>query len=690
MATPSIVDFRLNLAEDLKTDWDLALSYSAFYKMLDKHPLVKKYRDKNKHFKLWIDPLDLKERVMLLTLIALDQAEAVFSGFEKLNDPSKEAKELAQKLFKVELFYKPIGGVIGYYLVVLKLLQKKQKPLALQKYVAPPLIPMEDPLIDKYVLEGLKKLPQIGEVYPVGGAGDRLNLTDPLTQEALPQAKLVFEGRNLLDGLIRDLKARETLYRDVFHEEIITPIALMTSSEKNNTRHILEILEETNWFDRPRESFFLFEQPLVPMITADGTWAAKGPFDLSLKPGGHGVIWLLMEEYQVFNWFKSKKRDYLVVRQINNPIAGLDKNLLALPGYGIKEKKSFGFLSCPRVVGASEGMNILVQSKNEDGYQSTITNIEYTDFASRGIEDKPSKKGDIYSLYPANTNILFLAIKDIRKTLPTHPLPGMIINPKTRVQILTESGLQESHGGRLEATMQNVADYLTVTTPTDEVSQKELKTFVLFNPREKTISVTKKQLIKGDSTAETPYQAWMDKQKATADLFKNYCHFELPPSPEAVITIDPLLGPLYDIIGQKIQGGSISKNSELVIEGSEVKINNLKLNGSLKLLAGPGRILLENVTISNKGLNGRKKNHFWQSTHCHESLTIECEEDGEFIAQNITFKEPLHIKVPKRVQVTAKLVKGKIEFTSKKISRPSWEWQIRFNSKAKPTLTFKG
>lgn len=253
---------------------------------------------------------------------------------------------------------------------------------------------------------------------------------------------------------------------------------------------------------------------------------------------------------------------------------------------------------------------------------------------------------------------------------------------------MTESGLQEAHGGRLEATMQNVADYLTVTTPSSEVSLKELKTFVLFNPREKTISVTKKQFIKGDNPSETPVQAFQDKQKITRSLLAHFCNFKV--SDDAVLTIDPALGPLYEIISQKIQVGLIGKNSELVIEGSQVKINNLQLNGSLKLLANKGRILIENVTVSNKGLNSRKKNLFWQNTYSHESLTIECEEDGEFEAIGITFKEPLHIHVPKKTRVVAQLVKGKIELISKKISRPTWEWQIRFNSKAKPSLTFKG
>ena len=46
----------------------------------------------------------------------------------------------------------------------------------------------------------------MGEIYPLGGAGDRLGLVDEVTGESLPVAMLPYCGRTLLEGLIRDLQ----------------------------------------------------------------------------------------------------------------------------------------------------------------------------------------------------------------------------------------------------------------------------------------------------------------------------------------------------------------------------------------------------------------------------------------------------------------------------------------------------
>lgn len=45
-----------------------------------------------------------------------------------------------------------------------------------------------------------------------------------------------------------------------------------------------------------------------------------------------------------------------MVRQISNPLAGTDTTLLALAGAGMQQGRKFGFASCPRVVGAAEGV----------------------------------------------------------------------------------------------------------------------------------------------------------------------------------------------------------------------------------------------------------------------------------------------------------------------------------------------
>lgn len=49
-------------------------------------------------------------------------------------------------------------------------------------------------------------LPDLGEIYPLGGSADRLGLVDPVTGECLPAAMLPYCGRTLLEGLIRDLQ----------------------------------------------------------------------------------------------------------------------------------------------------------------------------------------------------------------------------------------------------------------------------------------------------------------------------------------------------------------------------------------------------------------------------------------------------------------------------------------------------
>lgn len=49
-------------------------------------------------------------------------------------------------------------------------------------------------------------LPDLGEIYALGGAADRLDLVDPMTGEGLPAAMLPYCGRTLLEGLIRDVQ----------------------------------------------------------------------------------------------------------------------------------------------------------------------------------------------------------------------------------------------------------------------------------------------------------------------------------------------------------------------------------------------------------------------------------------------------------------------------------------------------
>ncbi|KAE8712021.1 hypothetical protein F3Y22_tig00110264pilonHSYRG00035 [Hibiscus syriacus] len=92
-------------------------------------------------------------------------------------------------------------------------------------------------------LWGIESLPDLGEIYPLGGSADRLGLVD--SGECLPAAMLPYCGRTLLEGLIRDLQAREFLYFKLYGKQCITPVAIMTSSAKNKPQAYYYILRKT-------------------------------------------------------------------------------------------------------------------------------------------------------------------------------------------------------------------------------------------------------------------------------------------------------------------------------------------------------------------------------------------------------------------------------------------------------------
>ena len=97
---------------------------------------------------------------------------------------SEAIKKLLYVLLQVERNYQQIGGVIGYHLTVLKLIvEKHADPESLSsktRLLKPEDLDLtkNDKSIRHYVRKGIECLPQLAEIYPVGGAGDRLGLVD--------------------------------------------------------------------------------------------------------------------------------------------------------------------------------------------------------------------------------------------------------------------------------------------------------------------------------------------------------------------------------------------------------------------------------------------------------------------------------------------------------------------------------
>lgn len=693
--------------------------------VLDQLQSVKKYLKGPNPLNPFLKNLNAIEDYVVKAIIAIGQAPVVFNMKQAGEDRLERFNKLLNTLIEIEHFYSDLGGIVGYHLRVLTLTVELGKGRSHDtkktQYIRPEgmHVDRDAPEVRESIRWGIESLNHLAEFYPLGGAGDRLNIIDETTRKPHPSALLPFLGRTLLDGLIRDLQAREYLYFKFFGKQIYIPIVIMTSVEKDNHNHIINIFNKNRWFGRLKKNFHFITQPLVPIITAQGNWALSSSLTLTLKPSGHGVIWKLAEEKGVFEKLTSQGYHEAIVRQINNPIASTDSALLALIGTGSKKKKSLGFLSCERLVHSAEGTNVLMEVKEKKGFSYRITNIEYTDFKQKGILDEPAEEGRPFSLYPTNTNILFVNIHSIQNALKKCTIPGQLINMKTRVHYIDPDGhMSEVLGGRLESTMQNIADYME-----DVVAKKlrkkeitnQIQTYLIYNERIKTISTTKHLYHPGESPLSTPEQAYHDHLTNNVRLFKHYCQFEVPElesvqdylnhGPTCVILFHPALGPCYSIIGQKIRKGRLAKYAELQLEVAEVDIYDLDLKGSLLvesvnplgkmdrkgvLSYGNGsRLSLHKVKIKNKGINRETAHDYWKNQiKDREAVRIVLNEGSEFHAEDVTFEGECVFEVPAnhRMIVTHSTKDGLVK-KLKKIKGPTWDWDYGFDEEHRIVLT---
>ncbi len=665
---------------------------------------IKEYPKLEAYLQKKDDPLATK---IIETLFLCGQGDNFFSHLDQIPDAEKKLDDLIETLKPVESFYDVLGGIRAYHNEFQWLLDERKTKQKVSQFLlpVPTDITKQTLLVNRSIRKAVETMEHIAEMYPIGGAGDRFDLKDPSTGTPLPVAALTFRTHTLLEGLVRDLQGREYLCFKLRGICVVTPIAMMTSHEKNNHERIQAILEKANWFGRNKESFKLFIQPLVPVIAEDGSWIQSEPLKLVMKPGGHGVIWKIAHDTGVFEWFKQKNVTKSLIRQINNPIAGIDYGLLAFTGVGIENNKLFGFASCQRVINSAEGMNAVIENYYPSAkvYEYALSNIEYTNLEQEGIKDVPVRQGSRFSAYPCNTNILFADLATVEELCLKFPLPGMLINLKNSYQTLQSDGTYvEKRGGRMETTMQNISDNLIYSSSLPLDNHKRLHQYITYNERLKTISVTKHQCTKLGEIEHTPEGALRDFMLNFRDLLTQHCNFTLPPmetleeyvkdGPSFYFDIHPAAGPLFSVIGQKIKNGTLNAGSELILEVAEVHIEQLELSGSLVVVAESpcghfidsqhleyshkgGKCSLVDVQVENKGIDRSATKQHWKGMpQRHEVCLIEIEGDGEFHAEGVTLKGDCKYKVPAGHRLEITQAGEKLT----KIDHPTWWWDYKF------------
>ncbi|MFA6916156.1 MAG: UTP--glucose-1-phosphate uridylyltransferase [Parachlamydiales bacterium] len=684
--------------ERLLGQWHSALNATEKEELLRELPVVKKIFNSYPALVKEIAKLESEPRLAVLQILALDQSEILFGVCHQMDDNKRNNfSKVVEILRNTDHFYSSIGGILGYHLAILRKLEAKDAKT--HHYELPPTYDVrEDQNLRRSVIRsGIEAMNALSEIYVVGGAADRLELKDPLTNIPLPAAMLPYLGNTLLEGLLRDLQAREYLYFKLIGRQVETPLVMMTSESNSNHQLIEDYLKQKSWYGRDPVSFKIATQPLVPLISTEGNWCVEKEFTPYLRPGGHGALWKIALDEGVFDWLIKQGRKYTLIRQINNPAAGIDGTLLAFAGIGSSQKKTFGFAACERLPGASEGVDVLVPHVEDSLVRYSITNIEYTDLPK---ELQPGQKGS--QVYPANTNILFADIKAIKHVITANPLPGLVINMKTTVS----TPLGEVQAGRVESLMQNIADSVLSAPFANGVkpTKDDLPSFVMLNARQKTISTAKKAYKEGSGLNETPQGAYYYLLNAYYELLKVHCGVEIqgPGTEEEYLKNDwgflaylhPALGPQFEIISQKIRGGNFSKHSVLELEIAELDLFNIELNGCLRVRADTplgeyslgrlayshkgGKCTLRNVTILNEGVERADAIPWKKELKYKECLEIVLHGDAEFYAQNVTFKGAKRYEVPPGYRLKISQNEEGIRESLQKISFPSWWWHYSF------------
>jgi hypothetical protein len=446
----------IKMLSDLMENLRLASSPHQHHEILDRQERVKTFvaamRPGSHLAELWRQ-LGQDEAYLLKCTVAIRQGHALLIPDEM---PLEEAETGFRRLIELarflESFYDVYGGVLGYQITVLQLMEDAIRAKAETKckkidlllgptfHVPAGINLADDPdLATKAAAWGIECMPNMAEMYPVGGAGDRLGLVDEETGEALPAALLPYCGRTMIEGLVRDLQAREYLYYKLYGRQLTTPVAIMTSAAKKNHQKLLTLFQKFDWFGRTSSAFRLIQQSMVPVVSVrHGLWQLDGPLSPVVKPGGHGVLWKLARDEGVLAWFKEHNRTAALIRQISNPMSATDSTLLALSGMGQTTKKAMGFATCERKVGATEGMNVLSEQQRADSkWEYGVINIEYTDFERMGVPDQGVTPESSLSKFPTNTNILYVGLGEVQAAMQKDngraALPGMLVNLTKKV-----------------------------------------------------------------------------------------------------------------------------------------------------------------------------------------------------------------------------------------------------------------
>lgn len=448
---------------------------------------------------------------------------------------------------------------------------------------------------------GLKAALYTGFVLVAGGLGERLGFSG--IKIALPSQTLT--GSCFLALYVKYLLALQARGRALTHSELSIPLAIMTSDDTDQATR--ELLAKHDNFGMAPGQITLVKQEKVPsLLDNEARFAqqAADPYTIETKPHGHGDVHVLLHQSGLAQrWLKEGRRHLAFFQDTNALVCHA---LTAALGVSDSAGFAVNTLVVPRRAAEAAGGIVRLE-----GEERTLTiNVEYNQLDPL-LRATVNPSGDVadesgYSPYPGNTNVLVINLETYVRTLDqTGGAIPEFVNPKYADAARTAF----KKPTRLECMMQ---DFPKLLSPDAKVGFTRFDRQVCFSAVKNNLSdAAKKQQaglpVESASTGEGDLYGLHRRmlQAAGAEIAEGEpCIFGgITVSLWPPVLLEPQFALTLADVKAKIGKLKMTARSSLHLDGPDIHIADLELDGGLSIRAVPGaKVTVRGLKENNPGM----------------------------------------------------------------------------------------
>lgn len=331
------------------------------------------------------------------------------------------------------------------------------------------------------------------------------------------------------------------------------------------------------------------------------------PYTMETKPHGHGDVHTLLHSTGLAAKWRDEGRKYIVFFQDTNALCFT----VTIAAIGVSESMGFDINSIAVPRKAKDAVGAITKLVRPDGTSITV-NVEYNQLEpmlkASGYPAGDVNEADGYSMYPGNINQLVFRIPPFCDVLAkTGGLVPEFVNPKYADATKTKF----KKPTRLECMMQ---DHPKVVPAESKVGFTQFPDWTyspVKNDANEALGKAKAG-VPGRSAAEGEiefYQAACRQLSAVGVQLPPNGTFHVPPgfdlSDPPHVIFHPNFAVGFKAFQSKVPSpGSIhiSQRSTLVVEGPDVVIESLDLDGALVIKAVAGaKVTVKGLKVSNAG-----------------------------------------------------------------------------------------